>query len=162
MALPDSDSFDTYGGEKIDYSDVEDPSTDLSAEESNEARASTSMMTRTAVRAWCSFNSDGTIDAGYYDAVYGNDLSVKPTVVQNVTGDWRITFPATVTDPRGNTHTLNLRSAQANYEGQTGIGYVATATVLTERTVEVYIYDLTSAGALTDPAVGDRVTVWVN
>src|SRR6187431_2696501 len=101
MALPDSTTYASIGGELIDYSPVEDPETDLAAEFDNEARADTAAMTRMISRAMVSFTTDG-VDCTVvdHDAVWGSDLAVKPTVTvagTTITVPW----PTTVTDARG-------------------------------------------------------------
>lgn len=50
MSLPNKQSYDNLGGELSDYSPVTDPTTDLSAEASNETRVDVAAMTRTIPR----------------------------------------------------------------------------------------------------------------
>ncbi|KYF87779.1 hypothetical protein BE20_24860 [Sorangium cellulosum] len=115
MALPDKNDFAALGGELVDYSPPEDPTTDLSAEASNEARADTAAMTRMIERAFVSFTTNGsTATVTDHDAVWGNALAYKPTISRTGAGNYLVTWPTTVTDARGVTRSLNLRFGVGN------------------------------------------------
>src|SRR4051812_11244544 len=106
--LPNSASYSTYGGEKTDYQPVEDPTTDRSADEVDEALADTSAMTRMIPRAFVTFQTNGTTcTVVAHDAVWGNDVSVAPTVTRIGLGAYDVTWPTTVTDARGNVRAVN-------------------------------------------------------
>lgn len=160
MSLPEKNDYDSLGGEKIDYSPVADPDTDLSAEELNETRADVAAMTQTAIRAWCSFTVTATVPAigsteQDYGAVYGRSASYKPSIVRNSAGVFTVTFPTSIVDARGNTKSLNI---------QCGFGCSETAdeSVAVQRTsantVVARIVSIAS-GAATDAA--GRVNVFI-
>ena len=117
MALPDKATFATLGGEITDYSDVEDPTTDLAGAFNSETRADVAAMTRMIPRAFVAFTTNGTtctvVD---HDAVWGGDLAVKPTVAYVSDGLYTVTWPTTITDARGVVRALNLRRGQVNVE----------------------------------------------
>lgn len=161
MALPNIQSYENLGGELADYKPVEDPTTDLSAEASNELRADFAASTRTCDKAWFCFtvnSGDLEIAPGDFDAVYGNADIYKPTGSYNSTGNYTFTLPASVIDARGNTQYLNLKTAIANI-GETGFG--AQAKVTSANTVDVYISDVVGA-SIGDPSTSSvKVTVIV-
>lgn len=115
MSLPEKNDYNALGGELIDYSPVEDPSTDLSAEASNEMRSDIAGITQICMRAWCGFSVDGYGDAIIgdteqdYGAVYGRALAYKPTILKTAPGFYTIIFPASVVDPRGNSKNINIQ-----------------------------------------------------
>ena len=102
MSLPNANSFNNLGGELVDYSPVTNPTTDLSAEASNEMRSDVAAMTRTVTKAWVAFTVSGSSVIGVansdFDAVYGNAQIYKPTGVYNSVGAYTITFPASIID----------------------------------------------------------------
>lgn len=149
MSLPNKNDYDTLGGEKDNYEEVTDPSTDLSAEASNETRADVAAMTRTAIRAWVGFTVNGTdveVSNTDFDAVYGNAIAYKPTGVRNGVGDYTFTFPEEIEDARGNTISLNLQCGFGNCEEP---GFVVNIVKLTANTFRVYNYSI-SDGAPAD------------
>jgi hypothetical protein len=123
MTLPDIDSNGTLGGSLQNYSPVIDPTTDRDAAGANVAYADTAAMTATAVRAWVQIKLNGTSTPTVvsHNSVWGNSLSVIPTLVRTGVGVVTITWPATVADaiPNGLPgynaagHTLNLRACLA-------------------------------------------------
>lgn len=164
MSLPNSNSYNNLGGELSDYSPVTDPTTDLSAEASNEMRSDVAAMTRTATRAWVSFQVSGTsivVDSSDYDAVYGNANLYKPTGSYDAPGDYTITFPASIVDARSNTISVNIQAAWVNMQSSSPDMYFAKATVLSSNTVKVYLFDLNSG--LTDPGnpATDKISLFV-
>lgn len=124
MSLPNSNSYDILGGELNDYAPVTDPTTDLSAESSNEMRADTAAMTRMADRAWVAFTIDGysepQVANNDFDAVWGNALAYKPEVTYDGLGEYTVTFPEEVIDARGIEQTVNLRCGHGQCES---LGY---------------------------------------
>lgn len=162
MSLPEKNSFNNLGGELQDYSPVTDPTTDLSAAADNETRADVAAMTRTATRAWVAFTVNGSVInvAGTdYDAVYGNDVINKPTIVKNSPGDYTITFPVQITDALGIIRFLNLQMGWANIEDNQG--YFANAKKISSNTFRVFVWS-TQDGQLADPfTINDRVNLMV-
>lgn len=160
MALPNKQSYANLGGELRDYSPVTDPSTDLSAEASNELRADNAAMTRTAVKAIVKFTTDGTtvtVDNLDHDAVYGNASLYKPTGVRNSAGDFTITFPSSVSDARSKTQTINFFAAWANCESLSD-AVVAKAKLVGANSVRITVLD--SSGPV-DPSSTDKIIVFV-
>lgn len=162
MPLPDKDSFETYGGTKLDFIDVVDPTTDRSAEEVNAAFASGSMMTRTAVRAIVSFAADGldgyNNDVYDHEAVWGNTLDLIPTVYHNSTGFWTITWPATVDDPLGEEHSVNFKWGWAQYAS--GTFGVVQVLITSPNVCQVFLFDA-AGNSMNGPSVGAKIQVFL-
>ncbi len=163
MTLPDLDSFDTFGGAMTDYASVEDPTTDESAVFRNKYVANVAMMSVTAPRAICSFVGDATTPgdpAGFvHAALWGSGPGVKPAVTHEDTGEYLLTYPATVNDPLAVEHTLNFRRAFAQVQS----GFVSTlrhavAEATSANTVTVYTY---LADGTADDLVDSTITVWI-
>lgn len=121
--LPDKNSYQNLGGEIVDYSAVVDPTTDLGAAQDDDARADVAAMTRTAIRAYVTFTATTSPTPTEHDAVWGNADLVAPTIIRSSAGVFIVTWPASVVDARGITHSVNLRVGWAN--GRAG-GSVAT------------------------------------
>lgn len=166
MSLPNIQSYDNLGGELADYNPVTDPTTDLSAEASNEMRSDVSAMTRTATRAWVAFRVDGTsaivVDNDDHDSVYGNAEIYKPVGVYNSTGNYTITFPASIVDARGVTQSLNLRQAWTCFDSISNHFLLSSARVTSANTVDVFLYDFTGPN-ITDPPdpATDKIVLFV-
>lgn len=162
MTLPDIDALSTYGGALANYSPVVDPTTDEDASARNKYAANVAMMTHTAPRALASFLGHATTPAdpasGFvHDAMWGNALGVKPTVVKAGTGIYDMTWPASVNDELGVAHALNLRRALAQVESSDGTFRDAQAKVTSANSVRVYTFAVTTLNDL----AGQVVTVWV-
>lgn len=119
MPLPDIDSIATYNGATngtiVDYSPAEDPQTDQPAAGATAQQATTASGTRTAIRAYCTFVYNGSVvSVTAHDAVWGN--GTPPVVTRQGTGAYLITWPATVSDPIGGTHTINIRTGWCNIQ----------------------------------------------
>lgn len=119
--LPDIDTIGTLGGALQNFEPVMDPLTDLDAGADNISRGNVAMMTHTAIRAIRSFvggnpPTDPSV-AIVHDAVWGT--GVKPAVTYSTTGTYNVTFPATVQDELGVSHTVSLRAAIATASGST-------------------------------------------
>lgn len=159
MTLPDIASINTYGGILTDAFPVEDPTTDRSADDSNDAYADVAGLTHTGIRAWVSFIGNATTPTdpviNVHDATWGNDSGVKPTVTRNSSGVYTIQWPTTVEDELENTKTLNLRRAWASFEGT--VPYFHTATTGTSSVV----LRVFNSGAALNDAVGVTITVFV-
>ena len=134
-----------------------DPQTDQDATEMNRELSDLSQLTRACARGHVLFTSSATPAVTGGDAMWGNGLSVTPSVSHIGTGHCRITLPATVNDPLGNNGAINLRSAIGQAVGSTGPRFVQ-AQVATANTIDVYCWD--SSGALTDTST--PIVVWFN
>lgn len=157
--LPQASTFDDFGGVKLDYGGPPvTPSVDRSAAEVNGCFASVASGSRTSVRAYCQFTgvSSGNPTVSLHNAHWGSTLSVIPTVVRNSTGNYTVTWPASVTDPLGVVQAVNFQTAIANLEG-TVFGFV-NATQATPNTVT--ILTASSAGSLSD-LTASPIQVWV-
>lgn len=153
MTLPNADSYDTYGGELTDYSVVEDPQTDLSAESSNELRADIAAMTSTCFRCVITWHIDdpggaNTPTVDDVKAVWNTDLTTPPTIARLSEGVYEITFPTTVFDVRGNEQTFAILGSFAGFNAA---GIITTAQVIDSQTIDIFINDIATA------AVSDAV-----
>lgn len=160
--LPDVDSLSTYGGAKSNYASVEDATTDLDATQYNIMAANVAGMTQTAWRAWCAFVGKASSppddpSSNVHGAVWGNGLSVKPTVARTGTGVYTVTWPTTVTDELGTSHTVNLRRACWNIEGTTPFEVTVTLTSVNVATIRTF----TVGTSTPNDAVGTTITVYV-
>lgn len=159
MTLPAIDSYDTYGGNKIDYSPVEDPATDLSADQGNQERASVAGMTRTAARAIVAFTTlSGLGTVTYFDTVWGNAFADTPIVVQGIPGVWAMGLPASITDFTGVEQDLNIRRAHGQVESVSDAFFVQCKKTAPNG-LEIAIFDRT--GALVDPDGFGDVVIWI-
>lgn len=150
--LPEIDDLDTVGGEKEDYEPVEDPVTDLAAAHWNLVAMNATMVTQTATRAIRRFVGHATTPAEPSSnpqfAVWGNGVSVLPTVAKGGTGIYDITWPTSVTDPLGVSHTVNFVDGTWNVNGSTA--YTCTLTVTSPNVVRLRVFDM--AGVANDGA----------
>jgi len=153
--LPNIASYSTYGGEKQNYSPVVDPTTDLDAGEDNEARSDVACLTVMSPRAYVAFTyTSGTgVTVVESNAVWGN--TTPPTVTRTGTGVFTITWPTTITDPRGNTQSVNLRRGWGNVEATVNSASVVRTGPNTV-TCNIFV-----AGTMTDPGTGVAVVVYV-
>lgn len=159
MRLPQTATLSTYGGAKQNEYPVENPTTDISAEEHNELAEDVAAMTHTALRAWCAFVGNATTptdpSSNVHDAVFGDSLAMKPIAARPGTGVWTLTYPTTYTDELGNTRTVNFRRGIVlSVEGTTP--YLVTVTPTAANVLTVRIFD--HAGVAND-AVGVTIVV---
>lgn len=158
--LPGIDSLSSYGGAKTNDAPVEDNSTDESADHRNLYAANVAGMTQTVDRAWCRFVGHGTTPtdpaSNVHAAVWGNGVSVKPVPARTGAGVYTITWPTSVTDELGVSHTVNLRSAKWNVEGSTP--YTLTVTLTSVNVATVRVFDM--AGVAND-GVGTTFAIYV-
>lgn len=159
MRLPQTATLSTYGGKKENEYPVENPLTDISAEEHNELADDVQAMTHTALRAWYAFVGNATTPtdpaSNIHDAVWGDSLAVKPVLARTGTGVWTLTYPTSYVDELGNTRTVNLRRGKLfSVEGTTP--YVVTVTPTSANVLTVRIFDM--AGVAND-AVGATIVV---
>lgn len=123
MTVPDIDSLNSYGGALNNYAPVEDPTTDRDANAANKAYASTAAMTQTTTRAWarlvCAASTGALALAttNPNDGLWPNINANLPTLLRNGTGDFTLTWPVTVLDSMGVSHSLNFRAARVMIEG---------------------------------------------
>ena len=160
MPLPDVDDYTaTFGGSKQNYAPVEDITTDEDAATRNQYVADVAMMTATCTRSWVEFlaaATTGGMSVTAHQAVWGNAIGVIPTLSRTSAGIYVITWPATVTDALGNSHTVNFRAAQAQVR-DTAAGWDALCIPTAANIITVYVRN--PAGTLTD-ATGLNIDVF--
>lgn len=118
--LPDIDSLATYGGQKINYSQVVDPTTDMDATQWTIMATSAAGATHTVTRGWVRFTTSATTPTLVaHDAVWGNAPLVTPVLARTGAGVFTITFPVTTTDDNNVVHTTNIRGAWGEVRGNT-------------------------------------------
>ena len=167
--LPDVDSFGRYGGPLQNKGPL-DPWTE-SAEQRNLYAMNVAMMTHTITRAFRTFlgptagQSIAPVDPPTglaHDSVWPAIATGMKPVVSGSNGVFDIAWPTMITDDFGNKRLLSIKRAEATVESLDGTWYDATATVINNRTVRVYTYDL-SLGAPTSQnnAPGQPITVWI-
>ena len=156
MTLPDKDDIDSYGGEKSDYAPIEDPTTDTSADEFNALKCSVAMGSRTAVRAWVRFTTHATTPGLVaHDAVWGNSVAVQPTIARSGAGVFTVTWPTTVDDELGESHSLNLQAALVTVNGSTC--YFSTCSITSANVATVYTFNTLFAA---NDIAGTTITVF--
>lgn len=143
--LPDSASYEQFGGDIEDYSKVVDPLTDLPAEAGNESRADTAQCTRMVGRAYVSFSDAGVVSE--HDAVWGKTLAVKPLVEVLSAGRYQITWPSSVVDARNVTRSVNLR---VGFPSLTSPGFVAAPNKTAPNVFVFYVYSM-ATGTYANP-----------
>lgn len=119
--LPDTISYDDVGGTKSDYTAPVNAATDRSASDINIAFVNAAMLTRTGNRGWIRFTTDGSgvpslIGPTSWQAVWKANTSAQPVAAKSTTGVMTFTFPTTVVDEMGESHTLNIQLAQGQSE----------------------------------------------
>lgn len=158
--LPDIDDLDTYGGELEDYAPAEDPTTDRSADAANQAFGSAAAATQVIPRAWARLVTHATTPtlatSNNCDGTWPNVADNRPTPSRSATGVFVLTWPTTVLDSLGDSHTLNFRWARACVEGST---YVPVQCTVTSANV-VTVYTFNTSFAANDQA-GKTVLVEV-
>ena len=160
MPLPDTDDYTaTFGGSKTNYAPIEDVTTDEDAAVRNAYVADVAMMTATATRGWVRFTASATAPTLVaHNANWGTGAGVAPTLARTAVGVFTITIPATVTDPLGNTHTVNIRAAWMNSRG--GSSFFQGECIPTSANV-VTIYIATGAGVASDAAGVDFDVLYI-
>jgi|SRR5215210_762124 len=156
MTLPDIDAIETLGGALRDFSPVEDPETERSADDANKAYCDVAMATHTLTRAWARITTHATTPTlAAHDEQWAARTSTVPVVARTGAGVFTVTWPSLVTDELAVTHALNLRDAWAAAHGATAVHVQADVTG--PAVVTVRVFDM--AGAATD-AAGTAVTVF--
>lgn len=163
MILPTSAGISNYGGAKQDYAPSEDPSTDELAADRNNLVDDVAGMTHTACRAWRCFvgGSGGSpadpADGNTHDAVWGNASSVKPTVTRSSTGVYVVTWPTSISDALGTSHTIAIRRV-LHVAIESATAFVGTAVITAANVITVHTFSSTTA----NDASGANITVyWV-
>jgi hypothetical protein len=150
VQLPEKLSYDSLGGEKSDYSAIVDSSTDRSAVEVNAAYAAVAMMSRTAPRALVRMTvstSDPVIAS--WESVWKAGTATAPTLVRSGAGVYSITFPSSVLDEQGNSHSLNFFGAQVSSEDFT-TAWLLAAYATSANSITVYVKN--TSGVAADPS----------
>jgi hypothetical protein len=160
VTVPDIDNLASLGGILQNYRPVEDPTTDLDAGFGNKTRANAAAMTQTAPRAMVIFTTasttGGLVLVGHW-SLWGNTPTVAPSLARLTTGQYTVTWPATVTDELGVTHTVSLRAAMASTEGTTAYDPNAYPTVRFGNVVQANLFS--ASGSPTDGSTTTMV-VW--
>lgn len=147
MTLPRSDSLDTYGGIKQDFTPIVDATTDRSADEVNECFASVAGMTQTLTRAYFQFTgaSSSSIVPNFHNAVWGSAIANIPVISRVSTGIFDVVYPTTIEDNLGNLQPVNFVMGSGSVEGDT-LGFV-TVTKSTPNTLRLHLFDETLAAS---------------
>ena len=165
MPLPDIDSFASYGGRIVNYQDVEDPTTDRDAAAASAAYLSTAALTQTCPRAWARFLTAATTGAmtlavtNPNDGAWPNIAGNKPVLARTSAGIFTLTWPATLADANGVTHTLNFRAARACAEGATYVPVQCSVTA--PNVVTVYVFVGSAVPFVANDVVGTTILVEV-
>lgn len=157
MTLPDVDDLATLGGVMENYDPVTDPTVELDAGYDNKTRANIAGATQTLDRVFVQFVSAAAnpITVQSHNAVWGNTPAVAPTVNRNSAGRYTVTWPTSVTDALGVSHTVGLVGGRGN--AQSGAFFQVQFLKSTSNVAEVYIFN--AAGGLVD-APGIVIDVW--
>lgn len=156
MPLPSSDSLSSFGGPKSDFLGIAaiDPTTDISAADHNAMAATVAMGSRMVPRCELRFTGiAGTPVVSAFEAVWKGATPTAPTPARTGVGVFTFTWPASVDDEIGGTHSVQLTSGWGFAEGATPYHVQVTpaANVLT-------VHVFTMAGAASD-AVGAVIRV---
>lgn len=172
MPLPDVDSLATAGGPLLEYSPIEDSTTDRPAAGSNSAYQDATAATQTVARAWMTFSTHGTtvpILVSHGEVWAGGAGNAVPTVVRSTTGTYTLTYPATVNDEIPSTapgyvgpHTVNFQSIVPNARGVSTsvIPYLAIGSVITPNSAVVQVWGMGASPTLAD-TTGQTIDVWI-
>jgi hypothetical protein len=144
MPLPDIDDYTaTFGGSKTNAFPVEDSTTDEDAAVRNQYVADVAMMSATVPRGIVTFTAAATTGAMVlvqHIANWGTGAGVAPTLSRSATGVYVVSWPSTVTDALGVTHSLNIRYAMINVRG-TGTAYDYYCNPTSANAVTVYAFN---------------------
>jgi hypothetical protein len=172
MPLPDISSLSSFGGALQNYAGVTDPETDEDAKYRNRYACDVAMLGHTGARALVRFvaaNGAAPTDPSdfVHDALWGDDVAVKPTVERAGEGVWTVTWPDTVDDELtsadetlggGETHAVNIRATMAQASPVAGVLKHAVAEVTSPYVVTVYGY---LANGTADDIAGSTITVLI-
>jgi hypothetical protein len=109
-----------YGGPYVDQDAVENPESEMAADEGNRLLEDTAQMTVACVRVTLNFLTSAaappldlpaaTVE---HDAVWGSGSSSAPTVRKTATGRYTITFPTPLTDSLSVSENVSFRRGDA-------------------------------------------------
>lgn len=140
----------TYGGVFVDANVVENPQKELSAVYYDRLAEDTAQMSRTTIKARCSFIPTAaaapvTLDPSTVTSRshWGTGSPQKPVVTKTATGAYTITYPATFTDALGLVEDVTFDDASAQVRGATD-GH-ARVRGITGTAITVFVYDAASA-----------------
>lgn len=158
MTLPDSDTLGSYIGATrlINFTEPEDPNTDIGADGANQLLSSVAMASRMVARAVVAFDA---LEDGYvvdHEAVWGRSAAVTPTMEKVSTGVYNIAWPETVDDELGVEHSVNLRFV-SSIVFESGSFRLAQGTITAANACQIRIAN--TSGTLTDPNQVVIVTV---
>lgn len=146
MALPKPLSFEMLGGAKVDYQPIDDPATDRSAEQVNNAFAAIAGMSATAIKAVVRFDGVDTLGpvviAGFA-SVWGAGISQRPSVSRTGTGRYEIAFPAQITSLLGTLEDLNIVVATASVSSINQVDLRASCRVDSPNVLTIQVVDIT-------------------
>jgi hypothetical protein len=153
MVFPAVDDVTAYGGLLNNAAPVVDPTTHRDASDMNAALASVAAMTTTAGQAWARMITHATTPSlatsNAHGAAWGEDPSVAPTPTRTSTGIFVLTWPATVTNGIGDSHTVVFKRVKSQAcEGTTA--YHVQSAVTASNVLTIRVFDM--AGTLTDAA----------
>jgi hypothetical protein len=148
MTLPDTDSFLSFGGPKINYSAPVNPNTDYDATLLNSAFCDVAEMTRVSTRFWVRFTGASTtgglllID---WDSNWKGSINTAPTLSRVGTGTYTITTQTVVTDENGGNHTVNFRRPQ-NVVFEGSVPYVGNVSLTSPNVLTLYTFNSVGTG----------------
>lgn len=160
--LPDVDSFATYGGLIQNYAQIEDPSTDRDGPSASIAYMNVAALTQTCVKAWARVTlaaSTGAMILLSNDGVWPNIVGNQPAMLRNSAGNFTFTWPTTLLDANGVSHTLSFRAATCTVEG--GTWGFSNALVSGASTVTIQMANLVAGVATAADLAGVTVLVAV-
>ena len=144
--LPTASTYESLGGQIIDYDEIVDPTTDLPASADCETRANVAAMSRMTKRVWFTWTNNGSVGTiVLFDSVVGNSAGNYPTINKQNTGHWRFTFPALVVDLLGNETAWSFKTASGQVLHNEPIH--VQCKVIAPNTIDVYMWTLPSAAA---------------
>jgi len=150
MTSPAIDTIQTYGGAFIDAAPVENPQTDLGAGPFTQMSASVAMGTHTFIRGWVQILTSATTPTIIaHDALWGNGVSVTPTLVRTAIGNYSLTIPATINDELGVVHSTNIRGCWGNVNAS---GAVTQNINVARNTATQMVISISNSGAASDIA----------
>jgi hypothetical protein len=169
MTLPDVDALDTVGGALLNAAPVVNVDTDRDAAGANQAYADSTAATHTITRAWVQMtvNGSATPTLVAHDSVWGNAISVAPTLAYSgSTGIFTCTWPTVVQDeiPNGAPgysaagHTLNLRDGWANLH-VVATAYDLFVNITAPNVATIYCFN--TSGALANPGTTTGIGLFV-
>lgn len=102
-----------YGGPFVDSTAIENPETDLSADNGNRALEDLAQLTRTKPKAMVRFTATTTaapttVEPTFWDTIWGSGVSQKPTINKTATGEYTISWATSYVDALGVTETVSF------------------------------------------------------